>query len=162
MPLLHVRPYTFFTSSTLCLFYMFDLMPFLQVRLYACFTFRVYAFLFMPCLQARPYASFTSSILGLFHNFDLIFLQVRAYASFLYVRSYACLQVRHYMFLMFDLMPVLQVRPYTCSTPFYKIDHMPGLQVLPFWQLWPSSSFTSSTLCLFYKFDFMPFLNVRP
>ena len=64
-------------------------------------------------------------------------------------------------------MSLLQVRTYadfTSSTlcRFYKFDLMSLLQVRPyvFFQARPYALFTSLTLCIFYMFDHMHFLQV--
>ena len=95
MSVLQGRTYTFFTSSTLYLFYKFDLMSVLQVRPNASLIYSTLCLSYKLDLIARPYACFTSSTL------------------YLFIRSTS------YLFYKFDLMSVLQIRPYApliCST----------------------------------------------
>ena len=77
----------FFPSSIICQFYKFDLILFLQVRLYIILTRSTLCILnkfdLISVFQVRPYALLTSSTLYQFYKFDIMpFLQVRPDAFF--------------------------------------------------------------------------------
>ena len=99
-PFLQVRPSAFFTCSTLCLFtsstlchfYMFNLLSFIQVRPYALYKFDILSL-------------FTSLTLCLFYKFELMPYDKFDLMPVLHVRPHARAVQYFVLFYKFDLKP---------------------------------------------------------
>ena len=120
MSFLQVRPYIFFTSSTFCPSYKFDLMLFYQVWPDAFFKISTlcpyYRFDLMSILQVRPYVLFTSSTLCPFYKLDLLSFYKFDLIHFYKYDIMSISQVQLYVPFMFDLMLFLKFRHYVLFT----------------------------------------------